>query len=119
MWGVGWAKDGKSVAFGTSNVTQPNGTRPLDFTFRFDDFGPGPRADESKYQQLLGSDNTFTVVRLPKDVWAIGPLTGNGKLRQLDVPDAGANLFGHCIAGAWTGRRRGCRCTWTSLDGAR
>ena len=42
MWSVGWAKDGKSVAYGITNTPPLDGTRPLDFTFRFDDFGPGP-----------------------------------------------------------------------------
>ena len=85
MWGVGWAKDGKSLAYGTSNVTQPDGSRPLDFTFRFDDFGPGPAADETKYQQSLASDGTYRVSRLEKNTWGIGPI--NGQPRKLTVPE--------------------------------
>jgi WD40 repeat protein len=85
IWGVGWAKDGKSLAYGITNLINPDDTRALDFSFRFDDFGPGPAPDETKYEQATKSDGTFACLRLGKDTWGVGPT--NGKPFKLSVPD--------------------------------
>jgi WD40 repeat protein/Zn-finger nucleic acid-binding protein len=81
MWSVGWAKDGRSVAYGITNAPTLDGTRPLDFTFRFDDFGPGPSADPAKYDQLVRSDGAYVCEMVLPGKWGMGP--ANGQLRPV------------------------------------
>ena len=64
MWGIGWARDGKSLAWGTDNTHDENGHSPLEGTFRFDDFGPGGQPDASKYQQAVLTDDTYALKRI-------------------------------------------------------
>ncbi len=56
VWGIGWANDGKSIAWGTSNLRKGDGHTTLEGLFRFDDFGLGSQLDESKYQQAVMND---------------------------------------------------------------
>jgi WD40 repeat protein len=85
IWGVGWAKDGKSLAYGTSNVRNADDTRPLDFLFRFDDFGASGVPDESKYEQATKSDGTYAWARIGENELAIGPV--NGRPTRFRMPD--------------------------------
>lgn len=65
VWAVGWAKDGKSIAWGTSNKRGPNNTGTLEHTFRLDEFGLGNAPDPSKYTQTVDSDEHVKVLTLP------------------------------------------------------
>ncbi len=71
MWGVGWAKDGRSVGFGTSNHSDDEGNNPIEATFRFDDMGPAALTDSSKYQQAIKADSTYGIARLDRTTWAL------------------------------------------------
>ena len=64
IWGIGWAKDGKSIAWGTDNHHDLKEISPLEGTFRFDDFGIGHRPDESQYNQWLRDDPLVKLERL-------------------------------------------------------
>ncbi|MBA4067468.1 MAG: hypothetical protein C0501_27920 [Isosphaera sp.] len=77
MWGVGWARDGKSLAFGTDNTIEANGTRKLEYTFRLDDFGAGGAPEASKYEQGLRDDGTYRC-ELGPDVLLMGPTAAGG-----------------------------------------
>jgi WD40 repeat protein len=48
VWGVGWSRDGKTIAWGNTNRGQPHLAQPpLERTFRLEDldWGPAPNAD--------------------------------------------------------------------------
>ena len=77
VWGIGWARDGKSLAWGTDNTHDENGHSPLEGTFRFDDFGPGGPPDASKYQQAVLTDDTYALKRIGLNELAIGALAAN------------------------------------------
>ena len=64
IWGIGWAKDGKSIAWGTDNHHDLKEISPLEGTFRFDDFGVGHRPDETQYNQWLRDDPLVKLERL-------------------------------------------------------
>lgn len=74
IWGIGWAKDGKSIAFGIDNRTGPNDTRPLEGVFRLDDFGITGVSDESKFEQGLRTDDTYAIARRAPNEFAMGAL---------------------------------------------
>jgi WD40 repeat protein len=76
VWGVGWAKDGKSVAWGTSNKRDSDGHTELEHTFRFDELGLGGPPDQAKYQQALTGDKSFGVKRISQTELAMGLTTG-------------------------------------------
>ncbi|HSQ57640.1 MAG TPA: hypothetical protein VLM40_18100, partial [Gemmata sp.] len=90
MWSVGWAKDGKSIAYGFSNKSNPDGTRQIDFTFRFDDFGPGPSADPAKYNLLQLTDGAYRCERGLQG-WGMGP--ANGQLRPIQMDRMDGTLY--------------------------
>jgi WD40 repeat protein len=57
VWSIAWAKDGKSLAWGTSNIRNENHEGKLEHTFRLDEFGVGNPPDPSKYTQMVTSDD--------------------------------------------------------------
>ncbi len=57
VWSIAWSKDGKSLAWGCSNIRNENREGKLEFTFRLDEFGVGDAPDPSKYTQLVTSDD--------------------------------------------------------------
>ena len=57
VWSLAWAKDGKSLAWGHSNVRNENGEGKLEYTFRLDEFGVGDPPDPAKYSQMITSDD--------------------------------------------------------------
>ncbi len=62
VWAIGWAKDGKSLAWGNSNARpEKDAELPLQHTFRLDDFGVGNPPDPSKYTQVLTEDGHVKV----------------------------------------------------------
>ncbi|MDY3551257.1 caspase family protein [Gemmata sp. JC717] len=61
VWAVAWAKDGKSIAWGTSNERNDANVGPLEHTFRLDEFGLGGPPDPSKYTQTVNSDEHVTL----------------------------------------------------------
>ena len=62
VWAIGWAKDGKSLAWGNSNVRpEKDAELPLQHTFRLDDFGVGNPPDPSKYTQTITEDGHVKV----------------------------------------------------------
>ena len=57
VWAIGWAKDGKSIAWGTSNKRGGDDELPLEHVFRLDEFGTGQRPPTCpKFLQVLTSD---------------------------------------------------------------
>ncbi|HEY1187204.1 MAG TPA: caspase family protein [Gemmata sp.] len=68
IWSIGWAKDGKSIAWGTSNKRGPGNVGTLEHTFRLDEFGLGGPADPSKYTQIVDSDEHVKLLTLPVGV---------------------------------------------------
>ncbi len=71
VWALGWSKDGKSLAWGNSNVAGENGEKPLQFTFRLDEFGVGDTPDPSKYVQAHETDDRVKVTRIAGGVFAV------------------------------------------------
>lgn len=66
IWGIGWAKDGKSIGWGTKNkVEDVDGNCPLEEIFRLDDLGPGGPSFQTRFQQQLTTDETYTAVLIP------------------------------------------------------
>ncbi|AWM40034.1 WD domain, G-beta repeat [Gemmata obscuriglobus] len=61
VWAVAWAKDGKSIAWGTRNERNEANVGPLEHTFRLDEFGLGSPPDPSKYTQTVNSDEHVTL----------------------------------------------------------
>ncbi len=62
VWAIGWAKDGKSLAWGNSNMRPDvDSELPLQHAFRLDDFGVGNPPDPSKYTQVLTEDGHVKV----------------------------------------------------------
>ncbi|QJW92653.1 caspase family protein [Frigoriglobus tundricola] len=57
VWTIGWAKDGKSIAWGHNNEKDKNREGKLEHTFRLDQLGLGDVPDPSKYSQLVTSDD--------------------------------------------------------------
>jgi WD40 repeat protein len=66
VWALGWSKDGKSLAWGASNVRDENGNGKLEFTFRLDEFGVGDAPDPSKYVQRVTSDEHAKITSGPR-----------------------------------------------------
>jgi WD40 repeat protein len=83
IWGVGWAKDGKSIAWGTSNLISRDGHTALEGVFRFDDLGLGGAPDESKYDQSLTQDKKYVVKMVARDEVLMGNLDGQPALFSL------------------------------------
>ena len=83
IWGVGWAKDGKSLAFGIDNRIEADGTRRLDFTFRLDDFGAGGEPNDGDYDQAVKTDGVFGVKKVAPDELHIGAITGQPRSFKL------------------------------------
>src|SRR5262249_3931936 len=83
IWGIGWAKDGKSIAWGTSNIRDQDGHTTLDYSFRLDDFGLGGPPDETKYDQSHKADKTFAAAMEGRDAVKIGPVAGQPLLLHL------------------------------------
>lgn len=71
VWSLGWSKDGKSLAWGTSNVRDENGNGKLEFTFRLDEFGVGDAPDPSKYVQRVTSDEHAKITNLPGGLFGV------------------------------------------------
>jgi hypothetical protein len=57
VWSIAWAKDGKSLAWGTSNFRDENREGKLENTFRLDELGVGDPPDPSKYTQMMTTDD--------------------------------------------------------------
>src|SRR5581483_7322304 len=83
IWGVAWAKDGKSIAWGTSNLRNRDGHTALEGVFRFDDLGLGGAPDESKYDQALAQDKKYVVKLAGPDQVLMGNLDGQPALFSL------------------------------------
>ncbi len=64
IWALGWAKDGKSIAWGTTNKPEDSTDTelPLEHVFRLDEFGLGGKPDPSKYTQVVESDEGVNLV---------------------------------------------------------
>ncbi len=62
IWSVAWSKDGKSIAWGTSNTHDENGNGKLEYSFRLDEFGIGDVPDPSKYVQRVVTDDHVKVI---------------------------------------------------------
>jgi predicted Zn finger-like uncharacterized protein len=62
VWALAWSKDGKSLAWGTKNTGDENKNRPLEFTFRLDEFGIGDTPDPGKYTQRVESDDHVKLI---------------------------------------------------------
>ena len=62
VWSIGWAKDGKSIAWGHSNERDKNDEGKLQHTFRLDQLGLGDKPDPSKYTQLVTSDDSVKLL---------------------------------------------------------
>lgn len=65
VWSIAWSKDGKSLAWGTSNVRDEYGHGKLENSFRLDEFGVGDAPDGSKYTQRVTSDEHAKIVSIP------------------------------------------------------
>lgn len=68
VWSIGWAKDGKSIAWGTSNKKGEGNVGTLEHAFRLDEFGIGGTPDPSKYTQLVDGDEHVKVLTLQSGV---------------------------------------------------
>ncbi|MCS6864197.1 MAG: caspase family protein [Gemmataceae bacterium] len=62
IWALAWSKDGKSLAWGTSNVRDANREGRLEHTFRLDSFGIGDPPDPAKYTQTVTSDDHVKII---------------------------------------------------------
>ncbi|HVL12316.1 MAG TPA: caspase family protein [Gemmata sp.] len=61
LWAVGWGKDGKSLAWGTTNRSGPDGLHALEQTLRLDEFLPGPPPRPGDYQRHVRADGGYSV----------------------------------------------------------
>jgi WD40 repeat protein len=66
IWAVGWAKDGKSLAWGTEPPLAANNSSvgKLEGVFRLDEFGIGGAPDPAKYAQAVEADDTVQIKQL-------------------------------------------------------
>ncbi len=60
LWAVGWAKDGKALAWGTTNRFI-DGLCALEQTLRLDEFLPGPPPKPGDFVRHVRDDGTFSV----------------------------------------------------------
>ncbi|MBY0459117.1 MAG: hypothetical protein K2V38_17415, partial [Gemmataceae bacterium] len=61
LWAVGWAKDGKSLAWGTTNRSGPDGLHAIEQTFRLDDFLPGDPPEPGAFARHNRADGGLSV----------------------------------------------------------
>jgi WD40 repeat protein len=77
VWAVGWAKDGKSLAWGYEPPQAANNSSlgKLEATFRLDEFGVGDAPDPAKYAQTVEADDAVQIKQLGQE--RIGVVTGD------------------------------------------
>jgi WD40 repeat protein len=61
IWGVGWAADGKSVAWGTLNRGSTDLSTPLERSFRLDELEFGAFPDPASYRRATRSNGTYSL----------------------------------------------------------
>jgi WD40 repeat protein len=61
LWAVGWGKDGKSLAWGTTNGFGADGLCAIEQTFRLDEFLPGPRPKPGDYARHVRADGAYSI----------------------------------------------------------
>ena len=61
LWAVGWAIDGKSLAWGTTNGHDANNLCRLEQTLRLNEFLPGPRPNPRDFVRHVHNDGRFTI----------------------------------------------------------
>ncbi|MBP3956780.1 caspase family protein [Gemmata sp. G18] len=61
LWAVGWGKDGKSLAWGNTNLTGADGLCALEQALRLDEFVPGPAPEPGAYARHVRDDGTYSV----------------------------------------------------------
>ena len=61
LWAVGWGRDGKSLAWGTTNRHTADGLSPLDTTLRLEDFSTGGSPEPAAFQQHVREDRGLSV----------------------------------------------------------
>jgi WD40 repeat protein len=58
VWGVGWARDGKSIAWGTINKPGADGNPPLESVFKLNEFMISTQFTATTYQQEISTDSS-------------------------------------------------------------
>ncbi|MBL8812653.1 MAG: caspase family protein [Planctomycetaceae bacterium] len=81
IWAIGWSKDGKSVAWGNTNLRAKGQLCPLESSFRFDNFQMGRGLGNQEYQQ-----DQHTADRLSIHI---------DDFFQFTVSENGRNLYQH------------------------
>lgn len=70
VWAIAWSKDGKSIAWGGKDrpASKDEEERPLEHTFRLDEFGLGGAPDPTKYVQTVTSDEGVGLLKAPAGI---------------------------------------------------
>ncbi|MDB5310565.1 MAG: domain, G-beta repeat [Gemmataceae bacterium] len=61
VWGVGWGRDGKAIAWGNTNGAGPDRLHPIEHTLRLDDWVRGDPPRPGAFQRHLQDDGTYSV----------------------------------------------------------
>ncbi len=103
IWGVGWSFDGKSIGWGTKNkADDTEGNCPLEEIFRLDDFGPGGPAFQTRFQQSLITDETFSakkrraITDTGEEILLLLVKVGNKDEYAVELPH-GDHIYSVCV----------------------